>query len=129
LLQECLRIGGCPTGEARLTSAYNLPARFVIHTVGPVWHGGNDCEAELLASCYKNSLLLAKEYHAASVAFPAISTGVYGYPLAAATAIAIKTVHEFLQKYAEPQEVVFCCFSRNDYIIYQIKLAELGIYC
>src|SRR5690606_30994809 len=96
LLAECRTLGGCPTGEARITGAYDLPQRFVIHTVGPVWYGGGVGEADQLASCYRNSLKLAVANGCRSVAFPSISTGVYGYPLPAATEIAVRTVRDFL---------------------------------
>jgi O-acetyl-ADP-ribose deacetylase (regulator of RNase III) len=101
----------CPTGEARITPGFKLPAKFVIHTVGPVWHGGSRGEAELLASCYRESLRLAHEHQLRSIAFPAISCGVYGYPLDAAAAIALREVRAFLDADAEPQHVVFCCFG------------------
>jgi O-acetyl-ADP-ribose deacetylase (regulator of RNase III) len=101
----------CPTGEARLTPGFNLPAKFVIHTVGPVWRGGEFGEPELLANCYRQSLLLAREHGANSVAFPAISCGVYGYPLGAAVAIAIREVNHCQQSSRQPARAVFCCFS------------------
>lgn len=119
LLQECSDLGGCPTGEARITAGYRLPARFVIHTVGPVWHGGRQGEAALLASCYRESLKLAAANGVASIAFPAISTGVYGYPLQAAAEIAVNVVREYLAADAGPlQEVIFCCFSAGDLAVY-----------
>ena len=111
LLEECRRIGGCPTGQARITGGYNLPARHVIHTVGPVWRGGGEGEADLLAACYRSSLVLAGEYNIQSIAFPAISTGVYGYPADAAARIAVKTVGEYLQKAGGQPRVTFCCFG------------------
>jgi O-acetyl-ADP-ribose deacetylase (regulator of RNase III) len=101
----------CPTGEARITPGFKLPAKFVIHTVGPVWHGGNRGEPELLASCYRESLRLAREHQLRCIAFPAISCGVYGYPLDAAATIAVREVRAFIGTDAEPQHVVFCCFS------------------
>ena len=115
LLEECRALGGCQTGDAKITKGYRLPARYIIHTVGPVWHGGHRGEAELLASCYRRSLEIARENSLRSIAFPSISTGVYGYPLEEAAAIAIKTVNEFVD--ANPSnfdEVVFCCFSARD---------------
>ena len=115
LLEECRGLGGCQTGDAKITKGYRLPARYIIHTVGPVWHGGHRGEAELLASCYRRSLEIARENSLRSIAFPSISTGVYGYPLEEAAAIAIKTVNEFVD--ANPSnfdEVVFCCFSARD---------------
>ena len=122
LLAECRTLGGCPTGEARLTAAYRLPARHVIHTVGPVWQGGQSGEAELLAACYRNSLALARAHGLASIAFPAISTGIYGYPADAAAAIAIATVRAETTIAGWPAEVLFCCFSARDLAIYATLL-------
>ncbi len=114
LLAECRTLGGCATGEAKITKGYRLPARFVIHTPGPVWHGGDRSEAERLAACYRNSLALAVKKGCRSVAFPCISTGVYGYPKEAAARIAVETARAFLSGYAEELDVVFCCFSEAD---------------
>ena len=111
LLAECKALGGCPTGEARLTRGYDLPAHWVIHTVGPVWRGGRDGEDDKLASCYRNSLAIARDRHFESVAFPAISTGIYGYPADRATRIAVATVAETLYLAAMPKRVVFACFG------------------
>ncbi len=111
LLAECRTLGGCPTGEARLTKAYDLPAKHVIHTVGPVWQGGGAGEAELLAACYRESLTLAEAAGCRSIAFPAISTGVYGYPEAAAAAIAVHTVTLWRETHDLPDRIVLCCFS------------------
>ena len=111
LLEECRALGGCPTGEACITGGYQLAARWVIHTVGPVWHGGAEGEAELLASCYRHSLELATKHGAASVAFPAISTGVYGYPAEAATDVALAAVGQYLESSDTPASVTFACFS------------------
>jgi O-acetyl-ADP-ribose deacetylase (regulator of RNase III) len=117
LLEECRRIPQsapgvrCPTGQARLTRGYDLPARFIIHTVGPVWHGGADDEQRLLADCYRNSLLLASEHAIRSIAFPAISTGVYRFPLPLAAEIAVGQVRDFLADHALPQRVIFACFG------------------
>ncbi len=114
----------CPTGEARITSGYRLPARWVIHTVGPVWRGGTHGEPEKLAACYRNSLALAAEHACRSVAFPCISTGVYGYPLEPAARIAIREVRDFLSRPPaqangeREMEVVFCCFSERDAALY-----------
>jgi O-acetyl-ADP-ribose deacetylase (regulator of RNase III) len=112
LLAECRTLGGCPTGEARLTRGYRLPARFVIHTVGPIWRGGAEGEPELLAACYRNSLSLAEANDLASIAFPAISTGVYGYPLEAATRIAIdQALAHLAVKGNLVRRIVFACFG------------------
>lgn len=124
LLQECRTLDGCPTGQARLTRAYRLPAQFVIHTVGPVWHGGKQNEAGLLASCYRESLALAASRQLASIAFPCISTGVYGYPPEQAADVAVAAVREFLRAPSSLQEVIFCCFSANDLALYQARLAH-----
>jgi O-acetyl-ADP-ribose deacetylase (regulator of RNase III) len=119
LLAECRRLGGCKTGEAKLTQAYKLPSRFVIHTVGPVWHGGEGDEARLLASCYRRSIELAARHSASSMAFPGISTGVYGYPVRPAARIAVDTVRAMLEEHDMVQEVIFCCFSAGDLAVYQ----------
>lgn len=119
LVEACRPLGGCPTGEARLTPGFALPARFVIHTVGPVWHGGDRGEAQLLASCYRNALRLAAGHDLASIAFPAISTGVYGYPPEQAAAIAVATVFEEVQQLPSIQRVLFCCFSPADLARYR----------
>src|SRR5687768_12625942 len=111
LLEECKKIGGCPTGEARLTKGYNLPAKFVIHTVGPVWGDGNHGEDELLAACYRHSMSLALREKIRSIAFPAISTGAYGFPLDRAATIAAHEVFRFLETYPEFQRVIFCCYG------------------
>ena len=111
LLQECKTIGGCPTGEARLTKGYNLPAKYVIHTVGPVWQGGSQGEDELLAACYRHSMSLALRSHIRSIAFPAISTGVYRFPLERAATIAAGETLRFLEVYPEFDRVIFCCFG------------------
>ena len=118
LLEECRRLGGCPTGEARITDAHRLKARKIIHTVGPVWHGGNSGERELLASCYTQSLSLADQYGLHSIAFPSISTGAYGFPLELAAPIAINTVREYTRANHNLKEVIFCCFSSHDLAVY-----------
>jgi len=126
LLEECLGLGGCKTGEAKLTGGYELPAGHIIHTVGPVWRGGRANEPVLLRNCYWNSLEIAGQKGFKSIAFPCISTGVYGYPAEEAAALAVKTVREFLSETKSDMEVTFCCFSRRDLEIYQELLKEQG---
>lgn len=123
LLEECRRIGGCPTGEARLTRAYRLPAKFVIHTVGPVWLGGMRGEPELLASCYRNSLGLAAGNGVRSIAFPAISCGVYGYPVGEAAEIAVRETAAFLEAHRSIERVLFACFGDDVRRAYEKALA------
>ncbi len=113
LLEECRTIGGCPTGEARITRGYRLPAKYVIHTVGPVWRGGTRGEAELLASCYRNSLRLAVEHGVRSIAFPAISCGAYGYPVEQAAEIAVSETARFVTADASIERVIFTCFGTD----------------
>ena len=126
LLAECRTLGGCPTGEARLTRAYRLPARFVIHTVGPVWHGGGHGEPELLASCYRESVKLAVANSVATLAFPSISTGVYGYPVERAAEIAVASVRAALSEdVGSLEEIVFCCFSAHDLHVYERLLSSM----
>ena len=119
LLAECRTLGGCPTGEARITKGYDLPARHVIHTVGPIWHGGERGEPALLASCYRAALGLAVSHGLASIAFPSISTGVYGYPIEAAARIAVDTVREHLEGGGSLTRVRFVCFSDGDAAVYR----------
>ncbi len=131
LLEYCRTLNGCKTGDAKISPAFNLPSRFVIHTVGPVWHGGNQNEPELLASCYRRSLELAAQNNLQSIAFSAISTGVYGFPKDKAARIAADTVQKFLKNRIEQEQgisvnkVVFCCFSSSDAALYQGILANI----
>jgi O-acetyl-ADP-ribose deacetylase (regulator of RNase III) len=122
LLEACRQLGGCRTGEAKATPGFGLPARHVIHTVGPVWRGGTYGEPELLARCYANSLALAASLGARSVAFPSISTGVYGYPIDRAAPIAVVRTRQALESLPAILEVVFCCFSAADLAVYQDAL-------
>jgi O-acetyl-ADP-ribose deacetylase (regulator of RNase III) len=124
LLKECRLLGGCQTGDARVTSGYRLPARYIIHTVGPVWRGGGSGEAELLASCYRRSLELAAEKGVVRLAIPSISTGIYGYPIEQAARIAVSTVRSSVQDHVLIEEVLFCCFSAQDLRVYEGLLAQ-----
>jgi len=119
LLDACRLLGGCEVGDAKITQGYRLPAKFVVHTVGPVWRGGSADEPALLASCYRRSLLLAATQPIASIAFPAISTGVYGYPIELAARVAITTVQSVAAENPSIREVVFCCFSAADLAVYE----------
>jgi O-acetyl-ADP-ribose deacetylase (regulator of RNase III) len=118
LLEECKTLGGCRTSQAKITEGYNLPAKYVIHTVGPVWAGGGKNEDELLKGCYRNSLALAEENNLRSIAFPAISTGVYRFPAKKAAKIAVDTVNEFLSASKSLKKVVFVCFDRKTRLVY-----------
>jgi O-acetyl-ADP-ribose deacetylase len=124
LLEECRALGGCPTGEAKITRGYNLPARFVIHTVGPVRSGGNRGEAELLANCYRNSLRLAVENKIRTIAFPAISCGAYRYPISAAAEIAVRTTHDFLATNDRIDKVIFVAATEEIFAAYQKLLVN-----
>ena len=123
LYDECRALNGCKTGDARLTRGHKLPARFIIHTVGPVWRGGSQDEPALLASCYRRSLELAVDQGIKSIAFPCISSGIYGYPLQEAARVAIRAVRDFSQRETSIDEVVFCCFSDGDLRVYEQLLA------
>lgn len=125
LLAETRTLGGCPTGEARITKGYRLPAKYVIHTVGPVWRGGGHNEDTLLANCYRNSLKLAVENGIHTIAFPAISTGVYRFPLERATRIALNEVKRFLKQDDSIEKVIFVCFDRHTYDTYQRTFREI----
>ena len=122
LLEECRGLGGCPTGDAKITRGYNLPARYVVHTVGPVWRGGGHEEDELLARCYRSCFALAEQHHIRTIAFPAISTGAYGFPLERATAIAVGEARAFLQTNTSLETVTFVCFSERAYRCYLVAL-------
>jgi O-acetyl-ADP-ribose deacetylase (regulator of RNase III) len=122
LLEECRKLGGCKVGDAKITKGYKLPARFVIHTVGPVWRGGENGEPELLASCYRNSMAIAVKNRIKSIAFPSISTGVYGYPIKLAARVAVKTIRNAIGQSSKIEEVLFCCFSQKDLEVYEFLL-------
>jgi O-acetyl-ADP-ribose deacetylase (regulator of RNase III) len=125
LVRECRLLGGCNTGDAKITQGHRLPARYVIHTVGPVWHGGQSGEPELLASCYLRSMEVAAQYGIAELAFPSISTGVYGYPKDLAAKIAVGTVRSSMQELPSIRRVIFCCFSDSDLQVYERLLREV----
>jgi O-acetyl-ADP-ribose deacetylase (regulator of RNase III)/RimJ/RimL family protein N-acetyltransferase len=119
LLKECQSLNGCDTGEAKITQGYNLPAKFVIHTVGPVWNGGNHKESELLSSCYRQSLKIALVKNLKTIAFPNISTGVYHFPKHEAASIAIESVMDFIKHHSQVEKIIFCCFDQENYNIYK----------
>ena len=119
LLKECATLRGCPTGEAKITKGYRLPARFVIHTVGPIWRGGNHHEPELLAGCYRSCFALAHQHHLKSLAFPSISTGAYGYPVEKASGIALREIQLAIKQYPELEKVVVACFNQKTLEVYQ----------
>jgi O-acetyl-ADP-ribose deacetylase len=122
LVHECRLLGGCKTGQAKLTKGHKLPARFIIHTVGPVWLGGDKGEAKLLESCYANAMNIAQKNGIKTIAFPSISTGIYGYPIEFASSIAVKAIKQAIEKYCEFEKVVFCCFSESDLNAYENAL-------
>lgn len=126
LKAECAMVGGCPTGSAKLTEGYDLPARFVIHAVGPVWQGGNSGEDELLASCYRTAIQLAEDHRVNTIAFPSISTGIYGFPFERACGIALSEIFRALDEGSRIKEVYCVCFSNEDYEAYQKILATFG---
>jgi O-acetyl-ADP-ribose deacetylase (regulator of RNase III) len=126
LLEECRKLGGCPIGQARITHGYKLPAKHVIHTVGPVWHERRQGEDNLLANCYRNSLRLAENYKLKSVAFPSISTGAYHFPIERASRIAVETVREYLRESREIERVVFVCYSGADLKVYFDQIGAMS---
>ena len=124
LLEECRKLNGCKTGQAKITLGYKLPAKHVIHTAGPVWRGGSNGEEARLENCYRNSLKLAADHNLATIAFPAISTGVYSYPLCQATEVAVRTARQFIATPTSLTEIIFCCYSLGDLKIYEEILAK-----
>ncbi len=127
LLEECRTLGGCPTGEAKITKGYKLPAKWVIHTVGPIWHGGSENEDELLARCYRNSLALAQRHSLKSLAFPSISTGVYSFPVERAAKIALREISAGLEGNPSLQRVVVVCFDQHTFNVYRLACEEPGL--
>jgi len=127
LIEECRKLDGCETGEAKITKSYILPCKYVIHTVGPVWHGGEKNESELLTNCYVNSLQIAADKKLKTIAFPNISTGVYRFPKTMAAGIAIRTVNKFLNEHRKLKTVYFVCFDEENYDIYKEKLVQLSL--
>lgn len=127
LVQECRLLGGCKVGDAKMTRGYRLPALHIIHTVGPVWHGGENGEPELLASCYRRSLELAANNGLKSLAFPSISTGVYGYPIDRAAPLVVSTVRSSLLRHEDIEKVIFCCHSSADLQVYERELSEKAV--
>lgn len=125
MLEECRTLAGCPTGEAKITKGYNLPAKWVIHTVGPVWGGGGRGEDEMLARCYRNSLELAEEHGVQTLAFPSISTGAYGFPVERASKIAIMEINDFLERNSTIEKVVLVCFNDVAYECYSRAVEEI----
>jgi O-acetyl-ADP-ribose deacetylase (regulator of RNase III) len=124
LLHECRLLAGCKTGDAKLTKGYRLKAKYIVHTVGPVWRGGEHGEAQLLASCYTRALDVAASKGVRSLAFPSISTGIYGYPIELAAQVAVRTVRDHATRFPDIEEVVFCCFSASDLAVYERAVNE-----
>jgi len=124
LIHECRLLGGCKTGEAKITKGYKLPAKYIIHTVGPVWRGGTNGEPELLTSCYSRCIELAGAKELASIAFPSIGTGIYGYPITLAAKVAISTVSANVRNFPSLEKIIFCCFSTDDLSVYESTLEE-----
>jgi len=127
LLEECRELNGCKTGEAKITKGYNLPAKYVIHTVGPIWRGGNNREDEYLAMCYQNCFNLAEKYNIKTIAFPAISTGAYRFPLERATKIAITQTKKFLERNKSIEKIIFVCFGEKTYECYKKLLGNMDL--
>ncbi|PRC92310.1 O-acetyl-ADP-ribose deacetylase [Solimicrobium silvestre] len=127
LVHECRLLGGCKTGEAKLTKGYLLPAKYIIHTVGPVWRGGTNGESDLLRLCYSISIDIAAKQGISTLAFPSISTGIYGYPIELAAEVAVITVRAAVQQYSNIKEVMFCCFSGSDLAVYEKVLNEASV--
>jgi len=127
LVHECRLLAGCKTGDAKLTKGYRLPAKYIIHTVGPVWRGGMNGEPELLASCYRRSIEVASSKGVASLGFPSISTGIYGYPIELAARVAVGTVRATLAEFPAVREIVFCCFSASDLAVYESALRDEAV--
>lgn len=126
LHQACGLLGGCPTGQVKVTEGFDLPAKYIFHAVGPIWHGGMHHEGQLLASCYRNAMTLAKDHDALSIAFPAISCGVYGFPVDKAVAIAVREVMNAVAENSAMERVIFCCFDEAMVKIYEAALARLN---
>ncbi len=126
LLGECRTLNGCETGQAKITKGYHLPARYVIHTVGPIWRGGKQGEPQLLENCYHNALTLAKKHGLKTIAFPSISTGIYGYPVKEASSVALKTIQRFLSENHLPEKVMIVCFSDHDLQTYLETVSALN---
>ena len=127
LLEECRGLGGCDTGDAKITKGYHLPARWVIHTVGPIWAGGSEGEPALLARCYQRCLAIASQHHVKTIAFPAISAGAYGFPMGLAAEVAVKETTSYLEEDSSIEQVIFVCFNDSAHKSYAVQLKELGV--